>query len=228
VAIDDVGSGYSNLRRITALSPRFVKIDRGLIADVDRDPAKAAVVETLCDLAHRVDAWIIAEGIERFRELDEVMRLRVPLGQGFVFGRPAPGMAELDSEVTAHVRARYRPETPELSVEQLIEAVPTLPEPASGAALHVLFSRTPQQDFVALVDSAGRPSGLVRRIDQERGAPPVRTLMLVTSDMPLAAVTRRAMARPAERRFDPLVCWDDSGRYAGLIRIERVLEELAG
>ena len=55
----------------------------------------------------------------------------------------------------------------------------------------------------------------------------MRNLMLVTVDMPVAAVSRRAMTRPPARRFDPLVCWDDSGRYAGLVRMERVVDALA-
>ena len=228
IAVDDAGSGYASLRRITALSPRFVKVDRSLVSDIDRDPTKAAVVETLCELAHRVDAWIVAEGIERTGELDELIRLRVPLGQGFAFGRPAPGMAELAPDVTAHIRARYKPDSTEPSVGPLIEAIPTLPEPASPRAIGVLFDRVPGPEFVALVDPAGRPSGLMRRVDHERGEGPVRTLMLVTPDMSLAAVTRRAMARPAARRFDPLVCWDDAGRYAGVVRIERVMDVLAG
>ena len=52
--------------------------------------------------------------------------------------------------------------------------------------------------------------------------------MLVTREMPLAAVSRRAMARPAARRFDPLLCCDEAGRYAGLVRIERIVDALAG
>ena len=51
--------------------------------------------------------------------------------------------------------------------------------------------------------------------------------MLVTAEMPIAAVGRRAMARPPARRFDPLVCWDEAGRYAGLVRIESVVDALA-
>jgi EAL domain-containing protein (putative c-di-GMP-specific phosphodiesterase class I) len=227
VAVDDAGSGYGSLRRITALHPQFVKVDRSLVRHLDCEPARAAVVETLSELASRIDAWVVAEGIERREELDTLIRLRVPLGQGFAFGRPSPGMAELDPELATHIRSRYRPAALELQVGALIEAVPTLPEPASERALRILFARCPAPDHIALVDAQGRPSGLVRRSDFARGAPPVRSLMVVTHQMPLAAVSRRAMGRPAEHRFDPLVCCDDAGRYAGLIRLERVVDALA-
>jgi EAL domain-containing protein (putative c-di-GMP-specific phosphodiesterase class I) len=227
IAVDDAGAGYGSLSRITSLRPNFVKIDRGLVAHLDTEPCKAAVVQTLGELAARIDAWIIAEGVERMEELDALMELRVPLAQGFAFGRPVPGMAELEPRLGLRIRTRFRPRAGELAIAGLIEAVPTLPEPVSQRALRVLFDRRPEPDFIALVDGSGRPSGLVRRADHDRGDGPVRNLMLVTADMPLAAVGRRAMARPAARRFDPLVCWDDAGRYSGLVRIERVVDALA-
>ncbi|HEV3000151.1 MAG TPA: EAL domain-containing protein [Solirubrobacteraceae bacterium] len=227
VAVDDAGAGYGSLSRITALRPNFVKVDRGLVANVDTEPAKAAVVQTLRELASRIDAWIIAEGVERMEELEMLMELRVPLAQGFAFGTPAAGMAELEPELGLEIRTRYRPAAPDMAIAGLIEAVPTLPEPVSNRALGVLFERRPRPDYVALVDGQGRPSGLVRRTDHDRGDGPVRKLMLVTLDMPLAAVTRRAMTRPPDRRFDPLVCWDHDGRYAGLVRMERVVDALA-
>lgn len=227
VAVDDAGSGYGSLGRITALHPHFVKIDRSLVHNLDNEPARAAVVETLSELASRIDAWVVAEGIERLEELDALIRMRIPLGQGFAFGRPGPGMGELEAEIAGHIRTKYRPTARELQVAALIEAVPTLPEPVGDRALSVLFDRRPGPEHIALVDAQGRPSGLVRREDFARREPPVRSLMLVTREMPLAAVSRRAMARPAARRFDPLMCCDEAGRYAGLVRIERIVDALA-
>jgi EAL domain-containing protein (putative c-di-GMP-specific phosphodiesterase class I) len=227
VAVDDAGAGYGSLARITALRPNFVKVDRGLVTHVDTEPAKAAVVQTLGELASRIDAWIIAEGVERIEELDALMDLRVPLAQGFALGTPMPGMTDLEPGLGMRIRTRYQPAAPDMAIAGLIEAVPTLPEPVSQRALGVLFDRRPEPEYVALVDHQGRPSGLVRRADHLRGDGPVRNLMLVTVDMPLAAVSLRAMARPPARRFDPLVCWDGGGRYAGLVRIERVVDALA-
>jgi EAL domain-containing protein (putative c-di-GMP-specific phosphodiesterase class I) len=228
IAVDDAGAGYGSLARITALHPHFVKVDRSMVHNIDNEPAKAAVVETLSELATRIDAWVVAEGIERLEELDALIRMRVPLGQGYAFGRPGPGMAELEAEMAGHIRDRYRPAARELQIAALIEAVPTLPEPVSGRALNVLFDRRPGPEYIALVDGNGRPSGIVRREDHLRQDVPVRSLMLVTRDMPLAAVGRRAMARPSARRFDPLLCCDEAGRYAGLVRIERLVDALAG
>ena len=227
IAVDDVGTRSWSLTRITTLRPQFVKIDRALVANVDTHPAKAAVIETLVGLAARLDAWLVAEGVERLEEIEALTRLRVPLAQGYAFGTPGPGMAELDPELAGHIRTRLRPAGVEAPISALVEAVPTLPEPASDRALGALFGRLPGPDIVALVDDQGRPTGIVRRDDHARGDGPVRNLMLVTTDMPIAAVGRRAMSRPPLRRFDPVVCWDESGRYTGVVRIERVVEALA-
>ena len=99
LAVDDAGAGYASLSHVAALRPDFIKVDRGLVAGIDRDPAKAAVMETLGTFGSRIDAWVIAEGIERAAELRRLMQLEVPLGQGYRLGRPAPDMRELDGEV---------------------------------------------------------------------------------------------------------------------------------
>ncbi len=67
IAVDDAGAGYASLSHVTRLRPDFVKIDRGLVSDCDRDEAKLAALEMLGVLAGRIDAWVIAEGIERRR-----------------------------------------------------------------------------------------------------------------------------------------------------------------
>jgi len=228
VAVDDAGSGYAGLGRITALRPQYVKIDRGLVSDLDSDASKVAVVEALCELAGRIDAWVIAEGVERREELDALLALRVPLGQGYAFGRPSPRLGGgVDRRLTDRIRARSQAPAPRSGVGDLVEPVPTLPEPVPAAALDVLFGRRPGPDVVVLIDREGRAAGLVRREDHLRALPPIRTLLLVDGDLPLASVARRAMVRPPARRFDPVVCTDGAGRYVGLLRLERVVEAMA-
>ena len=51
IAVDDAGAGYASLNHVIRLRPDFVKLDRALVMDVDRDPAKYALVETFGVLA---------------------------------------------------------------------------------------------------------------------------------------------------------------------------------
>ena len=91
IAVDDAGAGYASLNHVMQLRPDFVKLDRALVQDVDRDPAKHALVETLGVLAGRLDSWLLAEGIERPGEREVLAAMGVPLAQGFGLARPAQG-----------------------------------------------------------------------------------------------------------------------------------------
>ncbi len=96
VAVDDAGSGYTSLQHIVQLRPDYVKMDISLIRDIDHDPIRQAMVAGLCYFAGATGCAIIAEGIERTEEADVLRNLGVTLGQstllgqGYLFGRPAP------------------------------------------------------------------------------------------------------------------------------------------
>lgn len=90
LALDDAGSGYSGLQQMTRLRPHLIKLDRALVEDADADETKLALVELLGEFAGRMDAWLLAEGVETWAELEAFLRLKVPLAQGFLLGRPAP------------------------------------------------------------------------------------------------------------------------------------------
>lgn len=90
LAIDDAGAGYASLRHIFELRPDFVKLDRWLVAGVDHDPSRAALVAGMVNAAERTGYAIVAEGLEREPERRALLELGVRLGQGFLLGRPAP------------------------------------------------------------------------------------------------------------------------------------------
>ncbi|HEX8432738.1 MAG TPA: EAL domain-containing protein [Longimicrobium sp.] len=90
VAVDDAGSGYASFRHILALRPDVVKLDRALVAGLDHDPVRESLVAALVMFAERVGAATVAEGIETAGELDILIRLGVPCGQGYHLAHPAP------------------------------------------------------------------------------------------------------------------------------------------
>src|SRR5690349_3144784 len=106
IALDDAGSGYSGLQQLAVLRPQVVKLDRALVSDADTDPVRVALAEMVGEFAGRIDAWLLAEGLETAAELAAFMRLGVPLGQGWLLGRPTPGFAPLDPRVAGLVRAQ--------------------------------------------------------------------------------------------------------------------------
>lgn len=90
VAVDDVGAGYSGLQQILSLRPDIIKLDRALVQDIDRDPAKVSLTVALVHFARDTGAMVVAEGIERAEERDTLRGLNVDCGQGFLLGRPGP------------------------------------------------------------------------------------------------------------------------------------------
>lgn len=93
VAIDDVGAGYSGLRRILDMKPDILKLDMSLVRDVDRDPARAALAGAMVGFARGIGSRIVAEGIETAGERDALTALGVDYGQGYYFSRPMPAVA---------------------------------------------------------------------------------------------------------------------------------------
>lgn len=105
VAIDDAGSGYASLQAIAELRPDFIKVANTLITGLRSDTIKRDVVEMLVNLARRIDAVCVAEGIETPEDLEECRKLGIPYGQGFYLGVPSERPAEAPArEFTGRIR----------------------------------------------------------------------------------------------------------------------------
>lgn len=90
IAIDDVGTGYSSLQTISEVQPDFLKIDISLIRNIHRSLIKQELVHSLLQIAAKIGARVIAEGIESEEECRALRSCGVPYGQGFYFAHPAP------------------------------------------------------------------------------------------------------------------------------------------
>lgn len=88
LAIDDAGAGFASLRHILRLEPELIKLDLTLIQGIADDRSLQALAAGLISFAGRIDATIIAEGIERPSEVEALLELGVAYGQGFFLGRP--------------------------------------------------------------------------------------------------------------------------------------------
>jgi len=89
VAIDDMGAGYSGLDKIVHLRPHYVKLDMGLIRDIHTSFVKQQLVQTFKTLADKIDAKLIAEGIESKEELEVVREIGVNFIQGNLLAKPS-------------------------------------------------------------------------------------------------------------------------------------------
>jgi EAL domain-containing protein (putative c-di-GMP-specific phosphodiesterase class I) len=220
VAIDDAGAGYAGLQHVLTIRPDVIKLDRTLVAGLDRDEAKRALVEMIGTLAGRLDAWLLAEGIETGEELDVLLALGVPLAQGYFLGRPGPAFPALDVEAATRIMSQLR-QAEKGGVRHLLEHVPTAADFDGGVAALA----DERVDVVVLLDEDGRPQGT---LDVDGIVHALRDAGLrLNVDTPVAEAVQRALVRAAAHRFSPLVCIDDAGRYVGIVRMERLVDLLA-
>jgi EAL domain-containing protein (putative c-di-GMP-specific phosphodiesterase class I) len=88
IALDDVGSGRSNLDRITITKPDIIKIDRAIVKDIHLDYYKQEVFKSLVSLSKTLGALVVAEGIETEGEAMKAIELGADMLQGFYFASP--------------------------------------------------------------------------------------------------------------------------------------------
>lgn len=220
VALDDAGTGYAGLRQLSHLRPELVKLDRSLVAGIDRDPVKQALAETLGAFTGRLDAWLLAEGVERTEELDVVAALGIPLAQGFALGRPAAEPVELEASLARRLRGFADRRTGD-RVGALLEPVPAALDEAEARRL----LRRGGGETAVVLSPRGVPERLLLRVGARVRAVPVT--LSVLAEETVADVVTRAVTRPVDVRFDPLVCVDDRSMLLGVVRVERLALALA-
>lgn len=89
VAVDDAGSGFASMRHILHLRPDIIKLDRSLIAGIRDNTGQHALGAAMVEFAKRINATLVAEGIETHAELSAVTGLGMTAGQGYLLGRPS-------------------------------------------------------------------------------------------------------------------------------------------
>jgi EAL domain-containing protein (putative c-di-GMP-specific phosphodiesterase class I) len=90
IAVDDFGTGYSALSRLHHFPIDTVKIDRSFITGIERDRNKAQLVQGIVSLAETLNLVVVAEGIERSEQADQLRSMRAHYGQGYLFSPPVP------------------------------------------------------------------------------------------------------------------------------------------
>ncbi len=89
LVVDDLGAGYSNLKRIVDLEPHMVKLDIALVRGIESNPRQRILVRQVVSLCAELGAKVVAEGIETEDQLAAVLDTGAHYGQGYLFAKPA-------------------------------------------------------------------------------------------------------------------------------------------
>jgi diguanylate cyclase (GGDEF)-like protein len=95
IALDDFGTGYSSLASLEQLPLKRIKLDRGLVAGIDKNGRSAAIARAIIDLCVELKLAVTAEGIERIEQLQCMLGTRGGFAQGYLFSHPVSGDAVL-------------------------------------------------------------------------------------------------------------------------------------
>ncbi len=107
-AVDDYGTGYSNVSNLLRYMPNYVKVDRSLLSGIQDSPQKQHFVREIVTFAHDNSIQVLAEGVETGEELRTVINLGCDLIQGYYTGRPAPEvLSEIEERISEEIRKYY-------------------------------------------------------------------------------------------------------------------------
>ena len=88
IAMDDFGTGHSNLAYLQRLPIDVLKIDRSFVTGMLADRDKVAIVRAILGLAHALGMRTTAEGVETLELAQTLSALGCSHGQGYYFGAP--------------------------------------------------------------------------------------------------------------------------------------------
>jgi EAL domain-containing protein (putative c-di-GMP-specific phosphodiesterase class I) len=96
LSIDDYGTGYSSMSRLSRIPFTELKIDKSFVKNASHSPSSRAILESSLEMALKLGIDAVAEGVETQVEWDLVRSLDCPLAQGYFIGKPMEVMQFMD------------------------------------------------------------------------------------------------------------------------------------
>lgn len=94
LAMDDLGSGYSSLQRLSVLPFDTIKADQSLLAHALDNPVQAlSLIGAIIQMGADFERKVVVEGLEDKGLIEAAAILGAPFGQGYGLARPMPPAA---------------------------------------------------------------------------------------------------------------------------------------
>ena len=90
LAADDAGAGHANLCHVLELDPDVLKLDRYIVSGLHKDPARRAMIRAFKQFADETSTLLIAEGVEKVKELNALRDIGVEHIQGYIISPAVP------------------------------------------------------------------------------------------------------------------------------------------
>lgn len=246
IAIDDLGTGYSGLKRICTLFPQFVKLDISLVREVHISPTKYAMIKGMVEFSEHSGIPLIAEGIETKKELETLIKLGVQYGQGFYLARPEKELRPCIDEAYQVILENNSKKTTSnyLGVKRYYVkniAISALTVPPDIKMENVLsyMEKNTEANGICIVEN-GRVLGVLTRekllrqmggrygfaLHHNREIVELadKNFLQVEGTDSISSVAKIAMERENDSLYDFIVVCED-GKYLGIVTVQDILKK---
>ena len=88
-ALDDYGTGYSNIQRLCRLPLKLIKIDKSMVDEMDTENGRMILRHTV-QMMQSINKRLVVEGAETQEAVDALKDMGCDYIQGFYYSRPLP------------------------------------------------------------------------------------------------------------------------------------------
>lgn len=89
-ALDDYGTGYSNMTYLLNLPFRFIKLEKEIVWKCFKSEKAHIAIESTVAMIKKLNMQIVAEGIEDKHQFDTLLDMGCDFIQGYYFSKPVP------------------------------------------------------------------------------------------------------------------------------------------
>lgn len=247
IALDDAGTGYSGLALLVETHPNFIKVDKEVIREIDKNKIKQDLTAYFLKFSEITNIDIIAEGIETEEELRTLIDLGVQYGQGYLIQKPIESIKPINREIVEKIKYynKRREELKKGKVEDfIIGDLARKDQPIDITTtidkVNEIFSYYYTLQGIPVV-KADRVVGLVmrnkfyfqllRRNISDSNNVSIDSVMtklplIVDYYAPLRNVIKLAMSRREESIYDYIIVTKE-GKYYGVVPINKLIEALS-
>lgn len=107
LAVDDFGTGFSNLHYLTRFPVQHLKIDRSFVQTMLSDATTRELTQVIIGLGHALNMSVVAEGVETREQVQALRQQGCDEFQGYLFSKPltADAMAQWLRKPAQHTAA---------------------------------------------------------------------------------------------------------------------------
>ena len=240
-AVSKVGDSHMALQGVSETHPDYVKIDKKIIADIDKDKHKQTVVKSFVEISRSGNFRVIAAGVDTKEELKTLMDLGVHFGQGAYFCLQKPSLAECCenmkhrvTDVMMEIKRKDIFAKDNQTVRSLIKKVPIIEKDMSCEDVNKYFKANDCNTIAVL--NGSKPIGLVcksafdAKLSTRYGyslycKKPVTDVMeddtlIIDASTPIHDAGQMALRRPNE--YDDIMILD-KGKYLGIVTMRSII-----